>query len=360
MSLRILSTVSVAAVVLISAAQGFAEDVPREIWTFSAGDQIFAPVFDRGHLYFGSTDGNLYCLSAETGDVVWKSDVDATIYSAPAIAGDRVSVAASTGTFPRRDTYGPNRLIAVDSTTGDLAWNVELGPGFTSAPQVAGDTVIAYAGPFVRAYALADGAERWEYKHRTGPVFGVAVSGETVIAAGTDGRVFALGLADGALRWEQSLDARSFFQPAVIGNLVLAGSMKGTVFALKQEDGAPVWTHATGGGLEGGGAVADGSLIFGNRAAEVFSLDVNTGNVKWSAHYDRPSDNTSVFSDVSVCDGLAVLGTFDRKIIAFDAGSGERVWTLSTSRPLPSLVCDDGRLFYTGMREGVLHALALH
>ncbi len=45
----------------------------RVLWTFTAGARVdSSPTFYRGLTIFGSRDGSLYCLDANTGELVWK------------------------------------------------------------------------------------------------------------------------------------------------------------------------------------------------------------------------------------------------------------------------------------------------
>jgi outer membrane protein assembly factor BamB len=42
-------------------------------WSFATeGSVRFAPMIDGGRIYFGSDDGNVYCVDAAKGTLVWK------------------------------------------------------------------------------------------------------------------------------------------------------------------------------------------------------------------------------------------------------------------------------------------------
>lgn len=45
----------------------------KDVWTFTAGARIDSPpTVERGRLLFGCTDGNVYCLKADDGQLVWR------------------------------------------------------------------------------------------------------------------------------------------------------------------------------------------------------------------------------------------------------------------------------------------------
>ena len=48
------------------------------------------PSVDEQHVYFGSADGNLYCLDKRDGSLVWKYKTSDSLKATPTIVGDRL------------------------------------------------------------------------------------------------------------------------------------------------------------------------------------------------------------------------------------------------------------------------------
>lgn len=114
----------------------------NEIWRFSPDvDASYArraccDVVNRGvavwksKVYVGSLDGYLYCLDAETGEVLWNKDTFTdrtkayTITSPPQVAGDIVMIGNSGGEYGVR-----GYITAYDLETGDQQWRFFLVPG---------------------------------------------------------------------------------------------------------------------------------------------------------------------------------------------------------------------------------------
>lgn len=104
----------------------------REIWTFGTGGPIrLAPSVDQQRVYFGSDDGFAYCLSAETGTMIWR--VSASPSNEYLLArGEmisrwpvRTSVLVDSGVayfgsgiFPHENIY----LFAVNAADGTPVW----------------------------------------------------------------------------------------------------------------------------------------------------------------------------------------------------------------------------------------------
>ncbi len=102
------------------------------IWSFFTGGPIrLAPTVADGKVYFGSDDGFAYCLDAETGRMVWKRHVapldewliarGAMISRWPVRTGVLVDGGVAyfgAGIFPHETVY----LAAVDAQTGEVLW----------------------------------------------------------------------------------------------------------------------------------------------------------------------------------------------------------------------------------------------
>ena len=65
-------------------------------WKFHTGGMVIgSPAVSEGMVYFGSTDGNLYAVNADSGAQQWKFDAKSRIPSSPAVA-EKSSTSAHT------------------------------------------------------------------------------------------------------------------------------------------------------------------------------------------------------------------------------------------------------------------------
>lgn len=102
------------------------------LWTFyTEGPVRLAPTWHAGRLYVGSDDGNVYCLNADDGSVVWKQragPVDRRIPGNGRVISAwpvRTSVVvlgktayAAAGMFPSEGVH----LVAMDTGSGEVKW----------------------------------------------------------------------------------------------------------------------------------------------------------------------------------------------------------------------------------------------
>ena len=134
------------------------------IWNFTADDYVSSPAVAYGYVYFGSADGNAYCLNASSGDKVWNYTTWyntagpahnyhwGNIVGSPALAYGYVYVGSS-----------DFDVFCLDALTGEKVWNVTTGAG-VAPPAVAGDCVYvcSYNGSLYCLNA-SSGSENWRY-----------------------------------------------------------------------------------------------------------------------------------------------------------------------------------------------------
>src|SRR3712207_4526706 len=69
----------------------YAGPAPREFhrlkWKFPTGHRVVAsPVMNDGVIYFGSDDGNIYAVDAESGRQLWRTATRGPVPCTPAVA----------------------------------------------------------------------------------------------------------------------------------------------------------------------------------------------------------------------------------------------------------------------------------
>ena len=103
-----------------------------ERWRFTAGGSIrFAPISNKGQLYFGSDDGNVYCLNSGDGSLAWKYR--------PSPSGERV--------------IGNGRMISL--------WPVRTGLLLEGGTLFLAAGIFPYEGIYVAAVDAQTGKEIW-------------------------------------------------------------------------------------------------------------------------------------------------------------------------------------------------------
>jgi outer membrane protein assembly factor BamB len=110
-------------------------------WRFDARDAVFQqPTVDGDRVFFGSRDGNLYCVRAEDGSPVYEVPMGGPVIAPPTVAGGKVYAVAVNGTL--------KCLAAAD---GRELWNWDLKARVKHEPLVLAAVRVAGSRVFVAA-----------------------------------------------------------------------------------------------------------------------------------------------------------------------------------------------------------------
>lgn len=198
-------------------------------------------------VYIGSEQAVLYALSAETGTLVWKSNVAGEVLSRPVVSDGKVLIHTSNG-----------MLQALDEKEGTLQWTVNLDmPNLSlrgeSAPAIAlGAAVVGSNNGRVNAILLQDGQLIWQQRIatpkgsteidrlndvNTTPI----IKDNLVYAMGYNGNLVAMELRSGQIVWRREMGAvNDFF---IADNKLYLVDQNDNVVAVTLNNGDSLWTQ---------------------------------------------------------------------------------------------------------------------
>lgn len=304
----------------------------------------------------------------------------------PAVEGGTVYVGTERG-----------RVYALDATTGEEEWRVEVGT-VTATPTVAGgESSDSVDGPTVyvgshdhHVYALdaRDGTERWRFETGdqvrsaptvVGPGEGATPEGKTVYVGSGDDHVYALDAVDGTERWR--FDAGSLVEsPAVAGGTVYVASRHGAVYALDAAEGTEEWHFEADNWVYTSPAVADvagrrgespgGPTVFvGSWDHNVYAIDAGDGTEKWRFETDGKVEFSPAVTDIATDGGISpdppggdtvFVGSKDGNVYAIDTADGTQQWRFDMEGETGSApAVADGTVLVESQKRGdnSLHAL---
>jgi outer membrane protein assembly factor BamB len=215
----------------------------NELWRYRTEGQIWAsPAVADGTVFVGSADGSLHAVDLVSGEPRWRYDTEGrshvsadfgfdrrTIQSSPAVADGRVF-------FGSRDGF----LYAVEAETGSLAWRFDHEVSWcVTSPAVDGGVVYAGSsdGLFAQAVDAQSGEELWRAPTEFRVFASPALSGETVLVADHAGVLFALDRRTGSERWRFRAGQAIQSSPVVANGTVYVGGDDGFVYAIDGTDG---------------------------------------------------------------------------------------------------------------------------
>lgn len=309
-------------------------------WKFQTrGMVIGSPAAAGGKVYFGSTDGNLYAVDAESGVAQWKFQAKSRIPSSPAVADGVIYFGAYDGNF-----------YALEASTGKLKWK------FLTAGER------RFAGKHLHGVQPASETMPDPFDcYLSSPVVWM---GAVYFGSG-DGNVYALNAATGTLNWKFKTGDVVHASPAIADDTVFIGSWDSYFYAIDASTGREKWKFKTGEdpdihnqvGIQSSAAVVEGTVYFGCRDSHLYALDAKTGEKKWAFG----TNGSWVVSSPAVRDGNAYFVTSDSSLLyEVDAKSGAvrhsvgfNHWYLYSS---PALAAN---MLYFGTTQGRLVAVDL-
>src|SRR5437016_1889547 len=223
---------------------------PREFhrvkWKFPTGARVVgSPVIEGKVICFGSDDGNVYSLDANSGALRWKFRTGDVVHASPAI----VNGVAFVGSW---DSY----FYAVDVGNGKEKWRYHAGEdalvhnqvGFQSSPAVV-DGVVYTGCRDAQLYALdaMTGKEKWKFDNALSWVITspAVMNGKVYFATSDSSLYHVVEAATGKPILKQEDKAFMFSSPAVTNDVVFIGVLNGTLEARDRNSGELLWEFQT-------------------------------------------------------------------------------------------------------------------
>ena len=162
----------------------------------------------------------------------------------------------------------------------------------------------------------------------------LVVGSRLFVSLFSPGGVCALERDTGTLIWHRpllGLGSDSVFYAA--GRLFARTAH--TLYALAPKDGSDLWTFCPYGTehewIYSHPAIEGNRLFIGDRRGVLHCLNVESGETRWKVQTNRQGANVN--STPLLDDGLAVVGTNARTVVAFEMETGRRAWKRSIDGP---------------------------
>jgi outer membrane protein assembly factor BamB len=175
---------------------------------------------------------------------------------------------------------------------------------------------------------------------------GLAITGDRLVVTTGFGHLAALDVSTGETIWDQKLEAPVTSAPTVKSGVIYAIGRDNRAWAIEADTGRIRWqlagtpsTTAIVGGA--GPAVTDGYAIFPFSSGEIITTFPKGGFELWNATVSGGRDGkayagiTDISGDPVVVGNRVYAGNASGRIVAFDIGSGNRIWTANEGTTSP-------------------------
>lgn len=274
--------------------------------------------------------------------VRWRYPSNATLNLTPAADNERIYLPLAGGT-----------IVSLSANEGQLFWKSEVGGEFSASPAaddralyVASETIAtegdsSSAKGALRALGREAGVTTW-LKTLPMPIRGaLAISNDKIFAGASDGGFYSFDKTTGNTVWFAQIGSALNCTPVISKRGVYVGGENGTLFSLEESSGKLRWRYDTRGPVRGPVAVFNDMVYFGSGDGYVYAVSEADGHLRW-----RTRTGAGVQA-VKIVPGGLLVASLDNFVYLLSFNRGKRVW----KRQLPGRIsaqpvtADDGALF---------------
>jgi outer membrane protein assembly factor BamB len=258
-------------------------------------------------------------------------------WAGPVVHDDVAYVSSDAGKLGAYRVSGSPRLWEFPANGDDLKLQAIYG-----TPQLGDDTIYltGYDGN-VAAVSKADGSQRWHQKIGDRVIGGPLVLGDLVFAGNDGGNLVALDRSSGVERWRERVGNQIWASPVSDDRRIFVATMDGRVTALNP-DGSEVWqSKVANAAIAGTPALQDGVLYLGSFDKRLYAVDAETGETRWQSE----SAGNWFWTEPLIAGDTVMAGSLDGFVYAVDRQTGVQRWRTEVGAPVRAkLAVDQGVL----------------
>jgi len=286
---------------------------PHIQWKHTFDQKILsspAVLYDQ-HLYIGSMDGSLYCITADTGSKVWEFETEGSIRSSPSVYKNRVYIGST-----------DYNVYCLDATTGQKLWTYPTNYHIYSSPTVFSDRAfIGSNDGNIYCLNATTGQKQWNVTTGSFVFSSPAVEDNYMYIGSGDHHLYCLNISTGQIVWRYCTDGVIFSSPSINENKVFVGSSDGYLYCNNVSTGLLLWRFETFGAVISSPAVCDSYVYVCSAGGQVSCLHKDSGALQWKTFIGPCS-----FSSPAITSGKLVVGTADGFLYCLDTTDGDIIW----------------------------------
>jgi len=315
---------------------------PEVIWDTNVGDGIgdyysqLRPEVRYGKVFVADRSGIVVAFDETSGDELWKQDFNDVFEEKLETKTKGLLLAAGVTAARKKVFVGGETglLVALNEATGEVVWSTQANGELLSAPTVAEDVVAVNTskGAF-EAFNIDTGEKLWTYETQL-PNLTLRGTGSAAYEAGgfflgtADGKIAVVVKSNGQAAWEQAVfnptGANEFTRmadvdmtPLILGENLYVASYNGNLVSMELRSGRVVWSRKYSSFNEL--ATAGLSLYLVDDHSRIYSVDRRNGLELWNNSALKNRQLTAP----AVLDNYIVVGDFEGYLHFIDRTSGE-------------------------------------
>jgi len=287
-----------------------------------------AVVYFDGIAYISScsTHGNghdkLFAIDTTNGDILWDVFIGPG-YVGPVIDNDRIYIGTSSHGYDPTNEY----IYCINRSDGTVIWSRDIYGGIPESIQYDNDKIY-FTSDVIYALDKEDGAINWTYQMDAFSVTKPILKNNAFFTATSGGTMYKVDIDDGSSIWSVSLSDFSWDNSITAdgkGHIFLALYADGTINSYDEYTGELLWTYYLHDRSLSFNAYYDNVLFISDMSGYVYALNSSTGILIW----EKKVGDTFDISSPSISGGLLFIGTRDFEqgsFFALDVRNGDILW----------------------------------
>lgn len=274
-------------------------------------------------IFFGTENGVVFAVDAETGEIKWQADVRGEVLAKPAV--DEGLVLVNTGS---------GFMHALDADTGEEQWSYEsevpaLSLRGIAAPTISnGGAIVGTASGKIVVNIIDSGQNLWEQTIAAAAGTTeleriVDIDSQTIVFGGIvyavsfNGTLAALELRTGRTIWKR--EYKAYRRMSLDGNTLFVVDEQSQVYALDRRNGVELWSQAglRGRSLTGATPVKD-YVVVGDKFGYLHWLEQESGEIVARYSVGSNDENDAIFSAPVADSDILYATTRDGQIVSIE------------------------------------------
>ncbi|NQT58020.1 MAG: PQQ-binding-like beta-propeller repeat protein [Bacteroidetes bacterium] len=345
----------------------------RMRWQFQTGGGVNkSPGIKSGKVYFGSNDGNVYCLSEKDGSLIWTTKTDQPEnrslknFTTPLCANGKVYIGSA-------DHF----LYCLNEDDGSLEWKFKSNDWLRSRPVISGKKIyiITVDGNLCCLSGTGRQPELlWSKKVGMHHSYADLVSHNGKILVTTSDLFLWCFNEKGDLLWKKSLlecaydgehriwleqvAGGAYFQSKVTAadGKIFFGTPSRFIYGVDAYTGKECWKFELGAAVSVAPSYSNGRIFAGQQGGEeyFYCIDAQTGQKIWQQSIGW------VWGSCSIAKGKVFIPCIDGYAVCLDEKSGAVIWRYRTNKSLCTEPTIDDDTVYFGGWDQFMYAFDMH
>lgn len=317
----------------------------KPLWVFRCEDEIRTrPAVAKGIVFAGAYDHNLYALTADKGEFLWKYPTGGGIGSSPVVHEDAVLIGSA-----------DHSLYSLQLRKGRLNWQFNAEGAIYSTPAARFDHAFFGADDgFFYVVNLMRGHLYWKTNVYS-PVRSTPYVSDEMVYFGTEaGLILGLEMSAGKQKWQATAKRAVTSSPKIADDILYVGSSDGMVYAMDAGSGWPIWRFQCQGPVISTPVIFEDTLYVGSADGHLYAIDTARGRRLWA----YPT-NGQIVSAPTIWGNTVYFGSTDGSVYGVSARRGELQWRFDTGSPIIGAPTITNNVLYIGAIDHCLYALPL-